>query len=150
MSLLISFRLVQLTLYFLFTTTFTKIRRFENQTFEPVKMIAPWVKLLVPWRLSEYNNKKVQSWSFMLLARMVFMVLYSSRKCDWELNLFCGGLRYKKFMYMDDYYALIGYLQREISNNNRLYGHILLLLLPECRVFYFTVPWCPVLTRPIQ
>ena len=54
----------------------------------PVKIISPWIKLLVLWRPSGYDWVKVQEFSVIQVVRMLFMVVYFSRNSNWKLSLF--------------------------------------------------------------
>ena len=101
-------------LIFLSNAVSVEIWRLKNQSFGPVNMIVPWIKLLdtctqlsgtqlslnmivpwikllVTWRLSQYEYAKLQKYSFIQVVRMFFMLLYFTIKYNWELTFFCGG-----------------------------------------------------------
>ena len=90
MYLWISLTLIKLSFYFCTYCYIHGDMAVQKSCFGPVNVIAPWIKLLVLLRISEYDKVQLQECSFIQVVIMLFFVLYFPRNGDWKLTLFAA------------------------------------------------------------
>ena len=85
---------------FVFTDSFADIQWFKNQFLVPVNVIALWIKIPTPLRLSGYGSMELKECNFIHMVRMFVMALYFLRNGDWKLTLFLTIKRqFSSFVY---------------------------------------------------